>query len=60
MSSNSLYRRLGALEELVEEKVQARLEEELEAAFDRLTSRLSREEVVKVMEILAEEHQGED
>jgi hypothetical protein len=53
----SLERRLGNLERLVEGRVEARVEEELEAIFDRLEQRLTRDELRRVMEILAAEEE---
>jgi len=52
----SLERRLENLERLVEGRVEARVEEELEAIFDRLEQHLTRDELRRVLEILA----GED
>jgi hypothetical protein len=49
----SLERRLENLERLVEGRVEARVEEELEAAFDRLERHMTREEVIRVARILA-------
>ncbi len=46
-------RRVGAMERYVEEKEKERLEEELEACFDRLERALSREEARRILEILA-------
>ncbi len=51
-------RRVGAMERYVEEKVKERLEEELEACFDRLERALSREEARRVLEILAGDEEG--
>jgi hypothetical protein len=53
----SLERRLGNLERLVEGRVEARVEEELEAIFDRLEQHLTRDELRRVMEILAAEEE---
>ena len=52
----SLERRLENLERLVEGRVEARVEEELEAIFDRPEQHLTRDELRRVLEILA----GED
>ncbi len=46
-------RRVSALEGYIEEKVRERLEEELEAAFERLKRALPHEEARRVLEILA-------
>ena len=43
----SLERRLENLERLVEGRVEARVEEELEAPFDRLERHMTREEVIR-------------
>lgn len=48
-------KRLSALEEYVEEQVRQRLERELEAVFDRLEQALPREELRRVLEIIAHE-----
>jgi hypothetical protein len=53
----SLERSLGNLERLVEGRVEARVEEELEAIFDRLEQHLTRDELRRVMEILAAEEE---
>jgi hypothetical protein len=50
-------RRLENLERLVEGRVEARVEEELEAIFDRLEQHLTRDELRRVMEILAAEEE---
>ncbi len=50
-------RRVGAMERYVEEKVKERLEEELEACFDRLERALSTEEARRVLKILAGEEE---
>ena len=54
----SLERRLENFERLVEGRVEARVEEELEAIFDRLEQRLTRDELRRVMEILAAEEES--
>jgi hypothetical protein len=56
----SLERRLENLERLVEGRVEARVEEELEAIFDSLEQHLTRDELRRVLEILAadEEESG--
>jgi hypothetical protein len=51
----SIDRRLESLERLVEERVEARVRGELEAAFDRLERRLTRDEAIRVLRILASE-----
>jgi hypothetical protein len=53
----SLERRLENLERLVEGRVEARVKEELEAALDRLERHLPREELRRVLEILASEEE---
>jgi hypothetical protein len=53
---SSLEKRLEGIERLVEGRVEARVrEEELEAAFDRLQGHLTRDEVIRVARILADE-----
>jgi hypothetical protein len=49
----NIERRVGALEAFIEERVEERMEEEWENAFDRLEEHLPREDVVKVLRILA-------
>ena len=49
----NLERRLENLERLVEGRVEARLEEELELVIDRLEQHLTRDELRRVLEILA-------
>jgi hypothetical protein len=49
----SLDRRLESLERLVEGRVEARVEEELELVVGRLERHLTREELRRVLEILA-------
>jgi hypothetical protein len=56
----SLERRLENLERLVEGRVEARVREELEAALDRLERHLTREEVIRVARILADEVQPQE
>jgi hypothetical protein len=51
----SLERRLENLERLVEGRVEVRVEEELELAVGRLERHLTREEVIRVARILADE-----
>ena len=53
----SLDKRLENLERLVEGRVEARVEEELELVVDRLERHLSREELRRVLEILAGEEE---
>jgi len=53
-----LERRLENLERLVKGRVEVRVEEELEAIFDRLEQRLTRDELRRVMEILAAEEES--
>ncbi len=48
-------KRVSALEDYIEGRVRERLEQELEAAFDRLEQTLPHEEVRRVLEILAGE-----
>ena len=50
-------RRLSALEQLVEGRVEARVMEELELVVDRLDRHLSREELRRVLEILTAEEE---
>jgi hypothetical protein len=51
-------RRLEGLELLVEGRVEARIVEELEAAIDRLEHHLTREELRRVLELLAGEEEA--
>ena len=51
----SVDRRLENLERLVKGRVEARVEEELELVVDRLERHLTREELRRVLEILAGE-----
>jgi hypothetical protein len=53
-------RRLESLERLVEGRVEARVREELEAALDRLERHLTREEVIRVARILADEEEPQE
>jgi hypothetical protein len=53
----SVDRRLGNLERLVEPCVRRRVMEELEAAIDRLEQHLTREELRRVLEILADDEE---
>ena len=55
----SVDRRLGDLERLVEPCVRRRVMEELEAAIDRLEHHLTREELRRVLEILADDDEEE-
>jgi hypothetical protein len=50
-------RRLESLERLVEVRVEARVMEELELVVDRLEHHLTREELRRVLEILAAEEE---
>ena len=50
----SLGKRLSALEAYIEVRVEEGLRQELEAALDFLEHRLTREEFVQVVRILAE------
>ena len=50
-------RRLSALEQLVEGRVEARVMEELELVVDHLDRHLSREELRHVLEILTAEEE---
>lgn len=54
MAVRSQHKRLSALEAHIESRVEERLLQELEAAFDRLEEHLTREEFVRVARILAE------
>jgi hypothetical protein len=51
----NLDKRLENLERLVEGRVEARVREQLEAALDRLERHMTREEVIRVARILADE-----
>jgi hypothetical protein len=53
----SVEHRLTALERLVEGQVEARVMEELEVAIDRLEHQLTREELRRVLEVLAGEEE---
>ncbi len=50
-------RRLESLERLVEGRVEARVREELEAALDRLERHMTRDELRRVLRILASEEE---
>jgi hypothetical protein len=56
----SIDRRLENLERLVEGRVEARVREELEAALDRLERHMTREEVIRVARILADEEEPQE
>ncbi len=56
----SLERRLENLERLVEGRVEVRVEEELELAVGRLERHLTREEVIRVARILADEEEPQE
>jgi hypothetical protein len=56
----SIDRRLESLERLVEERVEARVRGELEAALDRLERHMTREEVIRGAQILAGEEEPEE
>jgi hypothetical protein len=53
-------RRLTALEQLVEGRVEARVMEELELVIDRLEHYLTPEELRRVLEILADEEDPQE
>jgi hypothetical protein len=55
----NLERRLENLERLVEGRVEARVIEEIEAAVERLEHHLTREELRRVLEVLAGEEEEE-
>jgi hypothetical protein len=55
-----MRRRVSALEDYVEERVREGLEKELEAALGRLERGLSRDEYVRVLEIVGEGEQHGD
>jgi hypothetical protein len=57
MSLRGSRKRLESLERLVERRVEARVREELEAAIDRLERHMTREEVIRVARILADEEE---
>jgi hypothetical protein len=50
----STAKRIGALEEYIEGRVEERMREEIEALLDFLEARLAREEFIKVARIVAE------
>lgn len=50
-------RRVSALEDFIEKRVEERLEQELEGMLDRLEHGLSRDEFVRVLEIVGEGEQ---
>jgi len=50
-------RRVSALEEYIQGRVEERLEQELEEALSRLERGLSREEFVRVLKILSREEE---
>jgi len=54
----SLERRVGALEEYINARVEERLEEEIEALVKLLEERLEREEFIKVARIVVEAGEG--
>ena len=54
----SREKRVGALEEHINARVEERLEEELEHALERLERHLPREEAVRVLQILAGDEEG--
>jgi hypothetical protein len=56
----SLERRLENVERLVEGRVEARTREELEAALDRLERRLTRDELHRVLRILADDAEPQE
>jgi hypothetical protein len=56
----SVDRRLENLERLVKRRVEARVEEELEAALDCLERHMTREEVIRVARILADEEEQQE
>jgi hypothetical protein len=56
----SVDRRLESLERLVEGRVEARVREELEAALDRLERHMTREEVIRVARILADDEEPQE
>jgi hypothetical protein len=56
----SVDRRLESLERLVEGRVEARVREELEAVIDRLEHHLTREELIRVSEVLAAGEEEEE
>jgi hypothetical protein len=51
----SIERRIGALEEYVNELVAERMKQEVEAMLDLLEKHLSREEFIKVARIVVKE-----
>ena len=53
-----LNRRVGALEEYIEAQVKARMEAEIEALLDLLEKHLTREEFLRIAQIVMES--GED
>jgi hypothetical protein len=55
----NLERRIENLERLVEGRVEARVIEEIEAAVERLEHHLTREELRRVLEVLAGEEEEE-
>jgi hypothetical protein len=55
----NLESRLENLERLVEGRVEARVIEEIEAAVERLEHHLTREELRRVLEVLAGEEEEE-
>ena len=55
----NLGRRVDSLERLVEGRVEPRVMEELELVVDRLEHQLTREEIRRVLEVLAGEEEEE-
>jgi hypothetical protein len=49
-----MRRRVSVLEDFIEGRVRERLEQELERMLDRLEQNLSREEFMRVLEIVGE------
>jgi hypothetical protein len=50
-----MRRRVSVLEDFIEKRVEERLEQELERMLDRLEHGLSRDEFVRVLEIVSKE-----
>lgn len=50
-----MHRRVSTLEDFIEKRVEERLEQELEGMLDRLEHGLSRDEFMRVLEIVSKE-----
>ena len=53
-----MHKRVSALEQYIERRVEAQLTRELEEMLNRLEQGLSRDEFVRVLKIVSEEEHG--